>query len=80
MYDFDYMEREAAGTVTKSALEAEILYGNNHGKRSLQKTYLAQAKATGRVAISSQHRVTSVSPASGGRYAVVIEQLDTAAR
>ncbi|MCQ0005341.1 FAD-binding protein [Actinomadura madurae] len=78
VYDFDYMEREAAGTVTKSALEAEILYGNNHGKRSLQKTYLAQAKATGRVAISSQHRVTSVSPASGGRYAVVIEQLDTA--
>ncbi|WP_412516629.1 FAD-binding protein [Actinomadura madurae] len=78
VYDFDYMEREAAGTVTKSALEAEILYGNNHGKRSLQKTYLAQAKATGRVAISSQHRVTSVAPASGGRYAVVIEQLDTA--
>ncbi|MEO3826229.1 GMC oxidoreductase [Actinomadura sp. B10D3] len=78
VYDFDYMEQEAAGTVAKSALEAEILYGNNHGKKSLQKTYLAQAKATGRVAISSLHRVTSVSPASGGRYAVVIEQLDTA--
>ncbi|NDU71575.1 GMC family oxidoreductase [Actinomadura sp. DSM 109109] len=77
VYDFAYMKQEAAGTVPKSALNAEILYGNNHGKKSLQKTYLAQAKATGRVAISAQHRVTSVSPASGGGYTVAIEQIDT---
>ncbi|TDD85102.1 GMC family oxidoreductase [Actinomadura darangshiensis] len=77
VYDFGYMEQEAAGTVPRSALAAEILYGNNHGKKSLQKTYLAQAKATGKVAISPLHRVTSVSPASGGGYTVVIEQLDT---
>src|SRR6476469_5189908 len=49
VYDWDYMEREAAGTVTKSALAGEILYGNNYGKKSLQKTYLAPAAATGRV-------------------------------
>ncbi|MBN6058163.1 GMC family oxidoreductase [Nonomuraea sp. RK-328] len=77
VYDWDYMEQEAAGTVTKSALAGEILYGNNHGKKSLQKTYLAQARATGRVAVSPLHKVTSVAPASGGRYTVVIEQLDT---
>ncbi|WP_433467465.1 GMC oxidoreductase [Spirillospora sp. CA-128828] len=77
VYDFNYMKQEAAGAVPKSALDAEILYGNNYGKKSLQKTYLAQAKATGRVAISPQHRVTSVSPASGGGYTVVIEQIDT---
>ncbi len=77
VYDFDYMEQEAAGTVPKSALAAEILYGNNHGKKSLQQTYLARAKATGLVTISALHRVTSVSPASGGGYTVVIEQLDT---
>ncbi|MET9344260.1 GMC oxidoreductase [Nonomuraea sp. NPDC003804] len=77
VYDWDYMEQEAAGTVTKSALAGEILYGNNHGKKSLQRTYLAQANATGRVAISALHKVTSVAPASGGGYTVVIEQIDT---
>ncbi|WP_030172951.1 GMC oxidoreductase [Spirillospora albida] len=77
VYDFEYMKREAAGTVPRSALEAEILYGNNHGKKSLQQTYLARARATGRVSISALHRVTSVSPASGGGYRVTIEQIDT---
>src|SRR5690606_36073550 len=77
VYDFDYMEQEAAGTVPRSALAAEIHYGNNHGKKSLQKTYLARAKATGRVSISPLHKVTSVSPAPSGGYTVVIERLDT---
>ncbi|MFE0146244.1 GMC oxidoreductase [Nonomuraea sp. NPDC059007] len=77
VYDWDYMKREAAGTATKSALAGEILYGNNHGKKSLQQTYLARAKATGRVTISALHKVTSVTPASGGGYTVVIDQLNT---
>ncbi|WP_262401311.1 GMC family oxidoreductase N-terminal domain-containing protein [Actinomadura sp. CNU-125] len=76
VYDFNYMKQEAAGNVPRSALAGEILYGNNAGKKSLQQTYLAQAKATGRVTISPLHRVTSVTPASGG-YTVTIEQLDT---
>ncbi|WP_089960658.1 GMC oxidoreductase [Lentzea xinjiangensis] len=76
VYDWDYMEQEAAGTVPKSALAGEILYGNNHGKKSLQKTYLAKVRATGRVTISPLHRVVSVAPASGG-YAVTMEQLNT---
>ncbi|WP_101789969.1 GMC oxidoreductase [Nonomuraea indica] len=75
VYDWDYMKQEAAGTVTRSALAGEILYGNNHGKKSLQQTYLARARATGRVAISPLHRVTSVAPAGTG-YAVTVEQLD----
>ncbi|MER6136115.1 GMC oxidoreductase [Streptomyces sp. NPDC001815] len=77
VYDWDYMEREAAGTVPKSALAGEILYGNNYGKKSLQQTYLARAKATGRVSISALHKVTSVAPRSGGGYTVVIDQIDT---
>ncbi|WP_438289887.1 GMC oxidoreductase [Streptomyces sp. HUAS TT7] len=76
VYDWDYMKQESAGTVPKSAVAGEILYGNNYGKKSLQKTYLAQARSTGRVTISPLHRVTSVSPGSGG-YTVVIEQLNT---
>ncbi|MDR6978482.1 cholesterol oxidase [Streptomyces sp. 3330] len=77
VYDWAYMEQEAAGTVPRSALAGEILYGNNYGKKSLQKTYLASATATGRVAISPLHKVTSVAPATGGGYTVVIDQLDT---
>ena len=76
VYDMAYMKQEAAGTVPKSAVDGEILYGNNYGKRSLPKTYLARARATGRVDISALHRVTSVTPA-GGSYRVVIEQLTT---
>ncbi|MDF9811051.1 GMC oxidoreductase [Streptomyces sp. SPB162] len=77
VYDWDYMKQEAAGTATKSALTGEILYGNNYGKKSLQKTYLAQIRATGRVTISALHKVTSVSPAAGGGYTVVIDQINT---
>jgi cholesterol oxidase len=76
VYDWDYMEQEAAGTVPKSALIGEILYGNNYGKKSLQKSYLPKIRATGRVTISPLHRVVSVTPAAGG-YAVTIEQLNT---
>lgn len=77
VYDWDYMKQEAAGTVPKSAVAGEILYGNNYGKKSLQKTYIAKATATGKVTISPLHKVTTVSPASGGGYTVVIEQLDS---
>ncbi|WP_219691037.1 GMC oxidoreductase [Streptomyces anatolicus] len=77
VYDWEYMKREQAGTATRSALAGEILYGNNHGKRSLQQTYLARAKATGRVTISPLHKVTSVAPAPGGGYTVTIDQIST---
>ncbi|MGW7268149.1 GMC oxidoreductase [Streptomyces sp. NPDC054842] len=77
VYDWGYMEQEAAGTVPRSALAGEILYGNNYGKKSLQKTYLARAGSTGRVTISALHKVTSVSPATGGGYTVVIDRIDT---
>ncbi|WP_455577838.1 GMC oxidoreductase [Amycolatopsis keratiniphila] len=77
VYDWDYMKKEQAGTVPRSALAGEILYGNNAGKKSLQQTYLPRIKATGRVTISALHRVTSVTPASGGGYTVTMEQLDT---
>jgi hypothetical protein len=60
VYDWDYMKQEQANTVPKSALAGEILYGNNYGKKSLQKTYLAAAKATGRSDHLAAARVTSV--------------------
>ncbi|MFF8467059.1 GMC oxidoreductase [Streptomyces griseus] len=78
VYDWDYMKQEAAGTVPRSALDAEILYGNNYGKKSLQKTYIDRIRATGRVTISPLHKVTRVTPAPGGGYTVLIDQLNTA--
>ncbi len=78
VYDWDYMEAEDNGSVPKSALAQEILYGNNYGKRTLPKTYLAQATATGKVAISPLHRATSVRPSAAGGYDVVLEEINTA--
>ncbi|WP_394840707.1 GMC oxidoreductase [Pendulispora brunnea] len=78
VYDWDYMKQEQAGTAPRSAVAGELLYGNNYGKKSLQKTYLKQIAATGRVTISPLHRVTSVTPAPRGGYTVEIEQLTTA--
>ncbi|RAJ85093.1 cholesterol oxidase [Streptomyces sp. PsTaAH-137] len=77
VYDWNYMVAEDNGTVPKSALGQEILYGNNYGKKTLAKTYLALARATGRVTISPLHEVTSVSPAAGGGYVVAMKQIDT---
>lgn len=76
VYDFEYMKAEAAGTAMKSALASEIMYGNNAGKRSVDKTYLAQARATGRVRISPLHEVTDVRPVAGG-YQVTVRELNT---
>lgn len=77
VYDWNYMQQEDAGTVPRSALNQELLYGNNYGKKSLQKTYIPAALATGRVNISPLHKVTSVSLASGGHYTILMNQLDT---
>ncbi|MFI7600466.1 GMC oxidoreductase [Actinoplanes sp. NPDC049681] len=78
VYDFTYMAREQAGTVPRSALASEVIYGNNYGKRSLDKTYLAAAAATGRLTVTTQHVVTAVAPASAGGYAVTMTQISTA--
>ena len=78
VYDFDYMEQEQASTVPRSALASEVIYGNNYGKRSLDKTYLAAAAATGRLTITTLHTVTAVSPATGGGYTVALTQINTA--
>ncbi|NKS72600.1 GMC family oxidoreductase [Rhodococcus hoagii] len=74
VYDFEYMKKEAAGQVTKSGLGGEVIYGNNAGKKSLDKTYLAQAAATGKLTITTLHRVTKVAPATGSGYSVTMEQ------
>ncbi|WP_455712296.1 GMC oxidoreductase [Streptomyces avermitilis] len=77
VYDFGYMQREAAGTATKSALAGEVIYGNNYGKRSLDKTYLASALGTGNVTIHTLERVREIRRASDGTYLLTADRIDT---
>ncbi|WP_055551267.1 GMC oxidoreductase [Streptomyces sp. NBRC 110028] len=77
VYDFDHMRREAAGTAARSALAQEVIYGNNHGKRSLDKTYLAAALGTGNVTIDTLSRARAVRRAADGTYVVTVDRLDT---
>ncbi|MFI6283579.1 GMC oxidoreductase [Streptomyces sp. NPDC051018] len=80
VYDFDYMRREAAGQVTRSALAGEVIYGNNHGKRSLDKTYLAAALATGRVTIETMSRARAIRRDPGGGYVLTVDRSDLTGR
>ncbi len=74
VYDFDYMAREEAGLVPKSALDAEVIYGNNFGKASLDKTYLPAALGTGNVTIRTLHRVKAIHQQPDGTYVLTVEQ------
>ncbi|QNP75986.1 GMC family oxidoreductase [Streptomyces roseirectus] len=76
VYDFAYMRKEAAGTVPRSALGQEVIYGNNHGKRSLDKTYLAAALGTGNVTLHTMEKVTAISRASDGSWVLETGRLD----
>ncbi|MET9914032.1 GMC oxidoreductase [Streptomyces sp. NPDC006476] len=76
VYDFGYMQREAAGTATKSALAQEVIYGNNYGKKSLDKTYLASALGTGNVTINTMERVKAVHRASDGSWLLTTDRID----
>ncbi|MCF3131783.1 GMC family oxidoreductase [Streptomyces olivochromogenes] len=80
VYDFGYMQREAAGTATRSALGGEVIYGNNYGKRSLDKTYLAAALGTGNVTIHTLEKVRTVSRASDGTYVLTADRIDNAGK
>ncbi|MFC5143587.1 GMC oxidoreductase [Streptomyces aureoversilis] len=76
VYDWDYMRREADGTVPKSGLAAEVIYGNNHGKVSLDKSYLAAALGTGKVTIETLHQVKTIRQQKDGTYLLTVEQKD----
>ncbi|WP_083090825.1 MULTISPECIES: GMC oxidoreductase [Rothia] len=74
-YDFSYMEREAAGTVPKSALANELIYGNNYGRKSLTHTYLSRAEQTGLLTVQTLTEVISINAlATGGFELFCIER------
>ena len=75
-YDYDYMAQEIAGQVPKSATDGEAGFGNNYGKRSLDKTYIADAMGTGLLTILSLTQVTKIARASDGDYVVSCREID----
>jgi len=76
VYDTKYMESEQANKVPRSALAQEVIYGNNGGKLSLDKTYLADAVGTGRVSIYTLHEVRRIEQQANGDYLLSVRQID----
>lgn len=75
-YDFDYMELELDRKVPRSALAGEAGFGNNHGKRSLDKTYLADAMGTGLLTLHALHVVRRFVRDPAGGYVVEVDAID----
>lgn len=77
VYDFEYMEKEYRNEVPRSALAGEVIYGNNHGKNSLDKTYLKKAGSTGNLEILELHQVNHITQNSDKSYSLDISVLNT---
>lgn len=77
IYDYDYMQKEEKGKVPKSALDGEVIYGNNHGKKDLTKTYLKKALATNNVRILALHRAEEIIENKEGSYTIVLSKINT---
>ncbi len=77
VYDFKYMEKEFRNEVPRSALNTEVIYGNNHGKNSLDKTYLKKALETGNLEILDLHHVQNIKLNEDKSYTLKVQQTDT---
>ena len=76
-YSFDYMKKEEAGEVPRSALDFEQQYGNNYGRfGSVDQTYIAAALATGKVTLKPLTEVTGIRREPSGEYVVSTREID----
>lgn len=78
VYDFNYMEKEYKEEVPRSAFNTEVIYGNNYGKNSLDKTYLQKALDTGNLEILDLHSVDNIQLNDDKTYTLNVQQIDTA--
>lgn len=76
VYDYDYMGQELDGTVPTSALNGEVIYGNNYGKNDLTKTYIKKALDTGNVSIMTLHEADSIEMTNDGKYKLIVKELN----
>lgn len=79
--DWNYPLAELRGEARPSLSNGDCAFGvNNAGKHSVDKTYLAAARATGRVALHTLHHVTGIARTRDGRWQVEVERLDMSGR
>lgn len=79
--DWNYPLAETRGEMRPAYTSGDTLFGvNNGGKHTVDLTYLAQAEATGRCQVLTQHQVTSVARGTGGRWTVHVDRIDDAGR
>lgn len=71
------MKKECRDEVPRSALANEVIYGNNHGKNSLDKTYLKKALATGNLEILDLHKVEQITRNEDDSYTLHVTVIDT---
>ncbi|WP_156756108.1 GMC oxidoreductase [Actinokineospora pegani] len=76
--DFDVIRAELDGTKRPSATIGQYLFtGCDSGaKLSVDRTYLAEAEATGRTVVRPLHKVTGIGQHRDGRYHVTVDRLD----
>jgi cholesterol oxidase len=74
--DWDIVRDEMAGRRIPSAIAGQVFYGLNSGaKRSLDRSYLALAEATGHVELLPQHTAVAIERGRGDRYVVTVLRL-----
>lgn len=81
-YNFDIWRKETEGTMPKSALNGELLYGNNNGiKNTLDRNYLSDALGTGNLTIQTLSKVTEISYDSNSeKYLLKVETINDTGR
>ncbi|MDR3660256.1 MAG: GMC oxidoreductase [Mycobacterium sp.] len=76
-YSFDYLVKEAAEQVPKSALALEQEFGNNYGRfGSVDQTYIAEALKTGHVTLRPLTEVTAIRQERSGEFVVSTREID----
>ncbi|MCX5249019.1 GMC family oxidoreductase N-terminal domain-containing protein [Streptomyces sp. NBC_00201] len=74
--DWQTVRAEIAGTAVRSAIVGDAMLGINSGaKRSVDRTILAAAEATGRTEVLPLHQVLDIR-ADGDRYVIDCRQID----
>ncbi|NYI04016.1 FAD-dependent monooxygenase [Allostreptomyces psammosilenae] len=74
--DWDVVRNEIAGRAVRSAVHGHAMWGINSGaKRSVDRTILAAAEATGRTSVRPLHQVVDIRPFED-RYLVECEEID----
>lgn len=75
--DFSIIRNEINGTVEKSSIVGELLYGSNNGfKNSLDRNYIPAAKATGNLTIETLHKVDCIKQLPNGKYELTVFKIN----